>query len=132
MQADGPKVTHFLVVGATITATIINILDLLLVLQHLNRLFEGLVFPSELTYLLSQSHIGLEILVRFILPIHIIFFIFLSRTTISIRVTHSAQRVKETDLFLRRLGSNLLPGATTVLRNAFLGGLQRVMPLKHC
>lgn len=132
MQADGPKVTHFLVAGATVTATIINVLDLLLVLQHLDRLLEALVFPSELTYLLRQSHIGLEILMRFILPIHIIFFIFLSRTTISIGVTHSAQRIKETDLFLRRLGSNLLPGATTTLRNAFLGGLQRVVPLKHC
>ena len=131
MQADGPKVSHFLVAGATVTTTI-NVLDLLLVLQHLDRLFEGLVFPSELTYLLRQSHIGLEILMRFILPIHIIFFIFLSRTTISIGVTHSAQRVKETDLFLRRLGPNLLPGATTTLRNAFLGGLQRVVPLKHC
>ena len=131
MQADGPKVTHFLVAEATITATI-NVLDLLLVLQHLDRLFEGLVFPSELTYLLRQSHIGLEILMRFILPIHIIFFIFLSRTTISIRVTHSAQRAKQADLFLRRLGPNLLPGATTALRNAFLGGLQRVVPLKHC
>lgn len=131
MQADGPKVTHFLVAEATITATI-NVLDLLLVLQHLDRLFEGLVFPSELTYLLRQSHIGLEILMRFILPIHIIFFIFLSRTTISIGVTHSAQRVKKADLFLRRLGPNLLPGATTTLRNAFLGGLQRVVPLKHC
>lgn len=91
MQADGTKLTHFLVAAATITTAIINILGLLLVLQHLNRLFEGLVLASELTYLLRQSHIGLEILVRFILPIHIIFFIFLSRTTISIGVTHSAQ-----------------------------------------